>query len=83
MIKHNKLTFTGLATLTTQIQKLVSYCNKNKGVVAADPCAEVEKIYVELPTLDKNAGAIVAIITDSERLMHLLMRKKRHHSQTS
>ena len=83
MIKHYKLILTGLATLTSQIQKLVSYCDKNNESVAADHCAEVEKMHAGLPTLDENAEAILATITDSERRIHLLMRKKRRHSQMS
>ena len=83
MIKHYKLILTGLATLTSQIQKFVSYSDKNKGTVSADHCPEVEKMHGELPTLDENAEAIGAMITDSERFIHLLMSEKRHYPQIS
>ena len=38
MIKHYKPILTGLATLTSQMQKLVSFCDKNKEKVMADHC---------------------------------------------
>ena len=40
-------------------------------------------MHAELPTLDENVEAIVAMITDSERLIHLLLRKKSRQSQMS
>ena len=67
----------------SQIQNLVAYCDKNKGTVVADHYAEVVKMHAELPTLDENAYAIVTMITDSECLIHLRMRKKRIHTKMS
>ena len=73
----------GLATLTSQMQRLVFFCDNNKETVAANHCAEVEKMHAELPTLDENVEAIVAMVTDSERLGRLLIVKKRRHPQMS
>ena len=61
------------------MQKLVPFFDK-KETMAADHCAEVEKMHAKPPTLDENAEAIVAMVTDSERLVRLLMKKKRRHS---
>ena len=47
----------------------------------ADHCAEVEKMPAELPTLDENAEAIDFMVTDGERLVRLLIKKNRRHSQ--
>ena len=38
-------------------------------------------MHAEAPTLDENAEAIIAMIKDSERLLHLLMNKKHRYSQ--
>ena len=83
MFKHYKPILTGLVTLTNQMQKLVSSCDKNNETVAADHRAEVEKMHAELPTLDENAEAFIAMFMDSEHLILLLMKKTRRHSQMS
>ena len=40
-------------------------------------------MHAQVPTLDENAEAIVAVVTYSERLVRLLMKKKRRYSQMS
>ena len=83
MIMHYKSILTGLATLTSQMQKLLSFCANNKETLAADHCAEVEKMHAELLTLDENAGTFDAMVTDSECLVRLLMKKKHRYLQAS
>ena len=63
------------------MQKLLSFYDNNKGTVVADYCAEVEKKDDELPSFYEKAEAIVVMITDSERLVRLLRKKKRRQPQ--
>ena len=75
MTEHYKPICTGLATLMSQIQKLVIFCDRNKETLTADCFAEVEKMHAVLPTLNENAEAIDSMVTDKERIVRLLMKK--------
>ena len=81
MVKHYKLILARLETLSTQIQKQVSNFDKNKGTVAPEYRAEEEKTHANLSILHKNAEAIVAVITDSEHRIYLVISRKHRHSQ--